>query len=189
MDKKGIETETLSFVGALIISALVVIALVTVIYIIIPKSSHEDTDVPIFYYKTLVKDINELNNGIKVSSFSSNKDYALIGFSKDLKEVNVLEDKCGKVDLSQGIIKPDSCQGNACLCICEVDHGIVGFGGGLKISCNTEKSQCQVFNQNILGDNLCNYLLYYNEDKTAKELEINKNNDAIIIKQKNSKTL
>ncbi len=184
MNKKA-ATETLSAVGGLIIAVLVVVALVTLIYIILPRSSTEETTVPIFYFKTLIKTIKEMpTNTIKTTQISLNKDYALVGFDKATKELNNLNEQCGKVSISGKIIKPDSCQGNGCLCICEVDTQLGSFGGGLLLQCDTEKSKCEQFNENIIGGDSCNYFLFYDYQGGLRNLEVNKKPDTIIIQAK-----
>ena len=79
MNKKGLETTILSFIGSLIITAFIVIALLGVIYIILPQTETEEEPTFIFYYKNLVKEIKE---------FSSNDAKNLPVIAYHLKSVN-----------------------------------------------------------------------------------------------------
>ncbi len=185
MDKKGLETQMLKTIGGLIIGVLVVVALISIIYIIIPKSSNEGAEVPIFYYKTLVNKISELNvNEVKEFPFFSTEDYALVGFGKSLNEVSSLNEACGKMDLDGVIIKPSSCNGNACLCICEIESGLISLGGDLIVKCYTEKSLCKEFREDVVGGLICNYYLYYDATEKIKNLEVTRTPDKITIKTK-----
>ncbi len=123
MNKKA-DTTALSFVGSLIITAFIVIALIGLIYIILPKSGQQEDDTIVFYYKTFSRDLKEMKD-TKNLTFLSNKNYALVGFDKSLNEITNLDPKCGLSQVTGKIVKPNSCQGNACLCLCNVDTQIV----------------------------------------------------------------
>ena len=185
MNKKGLETQMVKTIAGLIIGVIVVIALIAITYIIIPKTSNDDIEVPIFYYKTLINKIFELNiNEIKEYPFFSTKDYALVGFSKGINEISSLNEACGKMDLDGSITKPASCNGNACLCICEVESELIPLGGDLIVRCDVRKSLCTEFKEDIVGGNSCNYYLYYDTTGKIKQLEFSKSQDKIIIKTK-----
>ena len=185
MNKKGLETQMLKTIAGLIIGVIVVIALISIIYIIIPKTSNEDVEVPIFYYKTLINKIFELNiNDVKEFPFFSTDDYALVGFSKSVSEINSLNEACGKIDLDGSITKPSSCNGNACLCICEVESDLIPLGGDLIVKCDTEASLCKEFKEDVVGSTICNYYLYHDTTEKIKQLEVTKTLDKITIKTK-----
>ena len=186
MNKKGSQEVPSSTVGIIIaIPIFMILAFLT--YLIFFKSSGEDVDISKFSYQKIVEEIKTMtNNDIKTLNFNSDKDYALIGFSKNIKELtqNDLNIDCGKVDIAGKITKPDSCQGNSCLCICETDTQLGSFGGDLIILCATEKSKCEQFKEEILGGDACNYFLYYDYNTKSQGLELTKRLDKILIKLK-----
>jgi len=181
MDKKA-DTSTLSFVGGLIISAFIVIALIALIYLILPQEDTENTDITTFYFKAMAKGLKEIKNDLTLT-FLSDEDYALVSFSKNINTISVLEDKCGKVKISNTISRPNSCQGS-CLCLCGADSSLFSAGSDLIINCNDEKTICESFNQDILGDESCSYFLYYSKEDKPKEFSAAKIQDKIIIKAK-----
>ena len=189
MNKKGVETTTVNFLGALIIAGIIVFIIIDkVLPAILPKSTNEDEEIPIFYYKTLIKEIKDLkNNDIKKTNLALNRNYILVGFSNNLKEINEdsLNEACGKIELAHSINKPSTCEANGCLCICEVDTGLAEFSGGLIVNCESEKSKCELFKENIIGNEKCEYFLYYDAYKKPVEINITKKQDNIIL----SKTL
>jgi len=66
LDKKGVETESLKFVISLVITAFIVVALISIIYIILPASEKEEQTLNQFSYVKLVE-------GIKTLGFNENK--------------------------------------------------------------------------------------------------------------------
>lgn len=181
MNKKG-DTSTLSFVGSLIISAFVVIALIALIYLILPREDTENTDVTAFYFKSMAKNLKEIKNSVTLT-FLPDEDYALVSFSKNINSISVLEDKCGKVKISNAISRPNSCQGS-CLCLCTADSSLFSAGSDLIINCNDEETLCESSNYDILGDESCNYFLYYSKEDKPVEFSASKIQDKIIVKAK-----
>ncbi len=189
MNKKGVEEETLESAGSLLITAIIIIALFGIIYLLISsfKLQDENKEFPVFYYESLVKQVQELKDNTKIlTTLSSNSDYIFLGFSKGLNEINIndLKDSCGKANLAQNAPKPLTCKGNSCLCICEVDSDYLGIGSGLLVDCNGDHAKCVEFNDDIVGGDSCNYLLYYDTTKKPKDFEINKNLGKVIINPK-----
>jgi len=185
MDKKA-STEHISVIGGLIIAALITIVLISLIYIILPKSANEDKTVTEFYFNSLVKDIKDLDsNSLKTTLLFSDEDRIIVGFSKNINEIKILSDICGKVDTANTIKKPKGCQGNSCLCLCAADTKF-GYHRGtpLLIDCETEDSKCEQFSEDVIGASTCNYFLYYDSTKRVREAEISKSQGMVIIKPK-----
>ncbi len=161
-------------------------ALAFILYLVL-KPSGQNKDISTFSYDKIVEDVNKMaNNEIKTVTFDTDPNYALVGFSQSTKELaeSDFKNECGKIDIEGNITKPESCQGNACLCLCETDTQLGSFGGGLFILCNQGKTKCTQFKENIIGDLSCNYLLYYNYTKEAKNFEVTKTQNNIIFKSK-----
>ena len=185
MNKKGSQETSSSLIGT-VVGIILLLGLIVVLYLVL-KPSGQNEDVTTFSYDKIIEDLNKMvNNEIKIVTFDTNSNYALVGFSQSVKELaeSDLKDECGKTDIEGKITKPESCQGNACLCLCETDTQLGSFGGGLFILCNQGKTKCTQFKENIIGDLSCSYLLHYNYTKEAKDFEVTKTQDNIIFKSK-----
>ena len=184
MNKKGSQETPSSLIG-LVAGIFLAIALFIILYLVL-KPGGGNIDVTTLSYEKIIENLNEMANEVKTLTFNTNSDYALVGFSKSITELaeSDLKNECGKTDIEGKIIKPDSCQGNSCLCLCEANHQLESFGGGLFIQCNKEKSRCTPFKEEIIGGANCNYLLYYNSSKEAKNFEVTKTQNNIIFKPK-----
>ena len=191
MNKKGDKELGLETIQGLLFGiGLIIIFGILIIYIIPSFGGEKEDDTTTFYYKKFVEEIKLIpDNNIQTSKilpFLPKDDAILVGFSKNLNEIKSsdLNQVCGKTDITGVISKPVSCQNNACLCLCEVDTGIAGIPIGLVVNCNSENSICEQFSQNVIGDQTCNYFLYYNNDNKIKEFQVLKDQSNIIIKPK-----
>jgi len=187
LDKKGVETESLKFVISLVITAFIVVALISIIYIILPASEKEEQTLNQFSYVKLVEGIKTLGfNENKNLSYAPAREKVLVGFSNTLSSIAKIstDDKCTNVDFINEIKKPMSCQGNACLCLCDADVGSAGIGNLLIFNCETEETKCEILENDVSGDESCNYFVYYNAYGETKDLSLNKVQNKIIIKAK-----
>jgi len=188
MNKKGTETTMLETIFAIIISVFVIVVIVGLIYLILKPSTPGDLEIPLFYYQVIVNEINNLNiNSVKNTGILGNEDFIFLGFSQGIKEINKnnLQDACGKIGLAENIAKPDVCQGTSCFCVCEASTSEILVGPGrlpIEADCTSEKSKCEQFKENIIGDDSCDYFLYYDASKTSREIEISKKQNDIILK-------
>lgn len=190
MDKKGTEKTMLETIFAIIISVFVIVVIVGLIYLILKPSTPGDLEIPLFYYQVIVDEMKNLNfNSVKNTGILGNEDFIFLGFSQNIKEINKnnLQDSCGKIDLADNIAKPDSCQGTSCFCVCGASTSGILVGPGvlpIEADCNSEKSKCEQFKENIIGDQVCDYFLYYDASKTPNDIEISKKQNDIILKVK-----
>ena len=187
LDKKGVETESLKFIMSLVINALIVVALISIIYIILPVSEKEEQTLNQFSYVKLIEGIKTLGfNENKILSYVPARGKVLVGFSNALNSIakTSADNKCTNVDFINEIKKPMSCQGNACLCLCDADIGSAGIGNLLIFNCETEETKCEILENDVSGDESCNYFVYYNAYGETKDFNLSKVQNKLIIRAK-----
>ena len=183
-DEQGHNILISKLIG-LIMGLLLIFVLLYILYLILIPKDLGDLSLPQFQFTKLIKDINDIKTGNgKLLTYSSSRNFMLVGFNKNLDIIkkDSLSNECGKYPIALDIEKQKTCYGKGCLCLCNVDTTLASeFGGDLIVNCKDEDVKCSLFEQNVIANNNCNYLLYYHTSQDAKKLLLSKDDKDIII--------
>lgn len=194
MNKKGVETTTLSVVIGLLVAFILSIILITLIWKFISPDDRGEEDISYFYFTKVAKELNEMSIGdAKTLSYLAKKDFSLIAFDKSIPIIKKSDlNKCTGYD-AEDVERPVKCRDKNCLCLCDSDLSLVeSFYGGsrvLTINCNSEESMCVELPLKVDSLNACKQFILYDAQEKFYELELKKESSSFKIKSTASKTL
>ena len=194
MNKKAVETQTLSVVIGLLIAFILSIILITLIWKFISPDDRGEEDVNYFYFTKVAKELNEIGIGdIKSLSYLTKKDFALIAFDGSTQLIKGSDlNKCINYDVKD-VEKPLKCRDKNCLCLCESDLSFIeSFYGAnqiLNMNCNSEEARCVELPLKVDSLNSCTVFILYDAQEKFYEIELKKERDAFKIKYAPAKTL